>query len=284
MLKIGAFELHWLEGGQFRLDGGAMFGPVPKVLWARAYPPDDQNTIALAARPLLVRTPKGTNILIETGLGNKLPDKLRRIYHVGPEWDLPGSLAALGLTRDEIHYVVLTHCDFDHAGGVMMHPEAGGEPELTFPRAVHVAQYVEWADAMKPNRRSASTYFPENFTHLADGTGKLRIVDGDVEIVPGITTRLTRGHTRGHQAVRIESEGQVAWHLSDLLPTHAHTNPLWVMAYDNFPLDVIEQKAALLAEARNENAWLTFYHDVFMDAARLDERGRVIERYPAYSR
>ena len=277
MLKLGDFELHWLQGGTFELDGGTMFGPVPKVLWQRKLKADDDNYINFNNSPILLKTPKA-NIVIETGFGNKLNEKQIKIFRVKTAWDLPGSLAALGLGREDIDYVILTHCDYDHAGGVIMHNQEA-EPELTFPRAKHMVQRIEWEDATNPNRRSASTYFQNNFDLLVDSP-LLKLIDGDHDMIDGVRLLHTAGHTRGHQVVRMESKGKVAIHMADLLPTHVHYNPLWVMSYDNFPLDAIEQKERLERMALEEDAWITFYHDTVYRACKFDEKGNVTDSVP----
>ncbi len=275
-MKLGKFDIDWLQGGVFRMDGGAMFGVVPRALWTRRYDVDEaDNSIELLNACMLVRTPAG-NVVIETGFGNKISDKLKKIYRVGPDWDLPGSLSGFGLEREDIDYVILTHCDFDHAGGAIM-LGAGGEPELTFPKAKHIVQSVEWEDALSPNIRTKNTYLPENFTLLKD-SDNLVLIEGGHEVVPGVRVELTGGHTRGHQVVWIESGGEHAVHMADLLPTHAHHNPLWVMAYDNYPLEAIEWKQELHERAEELNAWYLFYHDTYMKACRFGEKGKVTEK------
>jgi glyoxylase-like metal-dependent hydrolase (beta-lactamase superfamily II) len=255
-----------------------MFGVVPKVLWEKKYPTTEGNNIHLFNSPLLVRTPDAL-IVVETGLGNKLGEKEKRIYRIGPEWDLPGGLARLGFSRDEVTHVVLTHCDFDHAGGIVMLTE-NGRPELTFPKARHIVQRTEWEDAMHPNIRTEDTYLPENFTEIKDSP-LLMQVEGEYELVPGVRAVWSGGHTRGHQVVWMESGGECAVHMSDLLPTHVHFNPRWVMAYDNFPMDAIAKKEEIEREALAKNAWFTFYHDSFVAACRFDEKGEVKERFDA---
>ncbi len=275
---LGKFELHWLEGGRFALDGGAMFGVVPKVLWSKKYPCDGENFTALRASPLLIRTPRAL-VLIDTGLGNKLGEKEERIFRVSRQWDLPGSLNALGVRREDIDVVVLTHYDFDHAGGVVMKDGKGGL-ELTFPGARHVLQEWEWEDVLNPNRRSANTYRPVNHELLAR-VGKVELVSGEAVVADGIRVVRTGGHTRGHQAVTIESAGEKALHLGDLLPTHAHFNPLWITAYDNFPLEAVAAKERLLREGTEEDAWFTLYHDPFISACKLDDEGGILEKVDA---
>lgn len=276
-LRVGGFEIWWLAGGVFELDGGAMFGVVPKVLWSRKYTSQD-NYIRLLASPLLIRTPEAL-VVVETGLGNKLSDKQKKIFRVVQDWALPESLASLGYGPEDVSHVVLTHCDFDHAGGVVMHdPE--GRSVLTFPNARHVVQKVEWEDATRPNRRSAHTYWPQNFEGLEPGRN-LFLVEGEHEVCPGVRVSQTGGHTRGHQVVHVQSEGQSAVHMADLLPTHVHFNPLWLMAYDNFPLEAMEAKERIEREGIQSGSWFTFYHDPYLRACRYNDDGEVVERFPS---
>lgn len=275
--KLGDFELFWLNGGEFALDGGAMFGVVPKALWQKKYPADADNCIPLVAWPILVRTQKHL-VLIETGLGNKLNDKQKKIYRIRKDWSLTEELAVLGIRREDISHVIQTHFDWDHAGGVIMQNAAGGL-ELTFPKARHILQQKEWDDVLNPNSRTVNTYWPVN-NELLHGKENLELLNGDREIVPGISVIHTAGHNSGHQIVRIESQGELALHLGDLLPTHAHSNPLWVMAYDNYPLDAIRLKEEWIRKGIASKAWFTFYHDPFMQACRFDEKGNVIEKWP----
>lgn len=273
---IGDFEFIWLKGGEFALDGGAMFGVVPKALWARKYPADDDNTIPMVAWPLLIKTPESL-VIIETGLGNKLTDKQKQIFRVKEEWNLIAELRVLGIEREDISHVILTHYDFDHAGGVVMREESGAF-SLTFPKAKHYIQGTEWEDVIHPNIRSINTYWPIN-NELLKGSPNLELVNGEAEIVRGIRVIHTGGHTKGYQIVTVESGGQSAVYPCDLLPTHAHFNPLWIMAYDNFPLDSIQQKEDLERVHVGEKAWFIFYHDPFVPACKFDEHGNIVEKW-----
>ena len=274
-LDLGNIQINWLNGGEFELDGGTMYGAVPKVLWNKKYPADADNYIRMLNAPLLVRTANNT-ILIDTGLGNTFSDKQKAIFRVCRDWTLVEDLQALGLKRQDIDVVILTHCDFDHAGGVVMHNDQG-KPELTFPHARHIIQDMEWQDVQQPNIRSIHTYWPENFAGLAD-SGLLELVNGAAEIVPGISVRHTGGHTRGYQLVEFQGSTGCAVHLGDLLPTHTHINPLWIMAYDNFPMDVIRLKQELIPYYQQQQCWFTMYHDIFLKACRLDENNKIIEQ------
>ncbi len=277
-LTIGDIEIYWLNGGVFELDGGPMFGCVPKVLWEKKYPVTEGNNIRLNASPLLIKTPDAL-VIVETGIGNKLTDKQKKIFRVQKEWSLPADLQAMGIKREEIDYVILTHCDFDHSGGIAMYGENGAE-EFTFPNAKHIVQESEWDDAIHPNIRAANTYWAANLKKL-NGSENLLKVKGEYDVTEGVSVRQTGGHTRGHQIVSITSKGDTALHLADLLPTHVHFNPLWVMSYDNFPLDAIQQKEELITGGISNNAWFTFYHDPFMRACRFDKEGNVVEKLTA---
>ena len=276
--SLGEFDIYWLEGGRFQIDGGSMFGVVPKVLWQKRWPCDGDNYCDLADSVILVRTPEA-NIIIETGLGDKLTDKQQKIFRLQQPWTIPASLATLGLSCDDISHVILTHGDFDHAGGVTRTGE-DGQPCLSFPKANYYLQRQEWQDICQPNRRSASTYWPQNFAGLVEGEN-LILVDGEQELLPGVRVELTGGHTRGHQVVWLQSEEQQAAHLGDLLPNTAYANPLWITAYDNFPLDSIAAKERLLAQVEEQDAWLLFYHDPHTLACKFNDKGEVAQAWSA---
>jgi len=264
-LNLGDFTVSWLRGGTFSIDGGAMFGAVPKVLWSEKIDADNDNAILLDNNVMLVQTGKN-NIIIDTGLGNKLTEKQQTIFKVSSPWLLPDDLETLGLATKDIDTVILTHCDFDHAGGAVMLDDNGHEVP-TFPNAKYVVQKDEWQDVHNTTKRSANTYWPVNFAALSEN--QVTVIEGAYEITSGINVLQTGGHTRGHQIVEIKSQGSTAVHLGDLLPTTHHRNPLWVMAFDNYPLDAIEEKERLIRFYSDQNAWFLFYHDIDCNACRL---------------
>ncbi len=275
-LKLGSFEIFWLDGGVFELDGGCMFGVVPRALWQKKFPASDDDYIQLSNTPILVKTPDA-NVIIDTGLGNKLTDKQKKIFRVTEEWDVEASLARVGLSREDIDHVILTHCDFDHSGGVVMQNEAA-ELELTWPKAIHHVQRAEWQDVLAPHRRAVNSYWPVNLD-LLRGSELLNLVNGEAEPVVGVKMALTGGHTKGHQAIWLSSEGEKGVHLGDLFPNHAYFHPLWITPYDNFPLDSIAQKEKLIGPAVDEKQWFLFYHDPYLLAGKFDRDGKVVEEF-----
>ncbi|MCD6430342.1 MAG: MBL fold metallo-hydrolase [Deltaproteobacteria bacterium] len=264
-LKIGEVEIFWLDGGQIRLDGGPMFGPVPKVLWSNRVEVGEDNCIAIDNAALLLLTPSA-KIVIDSGIGNKLTAKQDEHFQVQKPWRLPESLKQLGLNVEDIDVVIPTHADFDHAGGIVSY-DRNEKSFLTFPRARHILQKKEWEVIKNPDRRSASSYWPENFSGLIEGEN-LEIIDGDFQLTPEVKIFLTGGHTIGHQAIEIVSKGETAVHLGDLLPSKNHLHPLWVIAYDDYPMEVIALKERLLPEYAKRKAWILLYHDTEILAGR----------------
>lgn len=277
-MQLGKIRLRWLSDGEFKLDGGAMFGVVPKTLWTKRYPCDENNYIRLALNTLLIETPDAT-IVVDTGYGNKLTAKQQGIFQLKQPPTLAESLEAAGVDPAKVDYVLYSHMHHDHAAGGTYRDEAG-EIRATFPNAKHVMQRAEWEEALSPNVRSAHAYWPENW-QVIEAAGLIDPADGEREIVPGVKVIPTGGHTKGHQAILIQSEGQSALHLGDLLPTHAHLNPLWVMAYDDYPMDSITAKAHWIGRAKAEGWWLTFYHDPEILAGIWDEAGNLVQRLDA---
>ncbi|MBS1262369.1 MAG: putative quorum-quenching lactonase YtnP [Calditrichaeota bacterium] len=272
-MKFGEFELFLIEDGGFRLDGGAMFGVVPRVLWAKTDPPDERNRIRLACNCMLVKT-GDANVLIDTGCGGKWSDKEHDIFAVDEPRTLITDLARVDLSREEITHVVLTHLHFDHAGGGTFIDNDGGL-KVQFPNATYYVQRGEWEIANDPNPRDARSFKPENMNPLADA-GVLELIEGDTEILPGIRTAVTGGHTKYHQIVFVESGGQTAVFNGDLVPTASHLPLPYVMAYDLYPLQTMKFKAPHLKQAHEQGWLMVFEHGAREKAGhlRVNEKGR----------
>lgn len=249
-----------------------MFGIVPKVLWEKKAPPDSQNRITLGMNCVLVRTGK-KNFLLETGIGSKFPQKLREIYDVKQGGEILSGLKTLGLTPNDIDGVIITHLHFDHAGGCTNLP-AGRSIRATFPQAKYFIQKQEWEAATHPNELTRGSYLEENFAPLKEQR-QLELVKGDQKIGDGIRVQLTGGHTQGHQIVWLESEGQKACFLGDFIPTTNHLKVPWVMAYDSYPIELVNLKRSVLEKLIEENVYCFWYHDPLIPASYLkrDEKG-----------
>jgi len=256
-VTFGDLDVQPLSDGTMRLDGGAMFGVVPRSLWERRATPDAKNRIRLALRPLLIRRP-GHVVLVDTGVGDKLDRKFTDLFGLDRSRHLDHALAGVGLTAVDVDIVILTHLHFDHAGGATA--RVGDTLVPRFPRARYVVRRGEWEDARSPDERSRASYLPDNFLPLADA-GVLDLVDHDAEIVPGVRLRRTGGHTAHHQMVQISGGGRTAVFAADLLPTVAHLDLPWIMSYDLYPLDTLAYKRKFLAEAVEGEYAIFFEHD-----------------------
>ncbi len=271
-MRLGKFFIHACMDGLFRLDGGSMFGIVPKVLWERTDPPDDKNRILLALRSLLIRTGEA-NILVDTGIGGKGDQKFRDIYMIDRNPPLEGALAAHGLTPQDVDMVINTHLHLDHAGGNTC---IGNEGSIApaFPRAKYVIQKGEWEDATSPDERTMGSYIADDFVPLERSKGTVEFVDGaEVEVVKGVSVIVTGGHTPFHQCVKVESEGEVALFLADLVPTASHLPLPYTMAYDLIPRDTVRAKKRLLRQAVDEEWLVVFQHDPRIEAGYLAWEG-----------
>lgn len=257
-LALGDFEIVGLRDGFFYLDGGAMFGIVPKVLWEKKCPADAKNRIKLALNSLLVRTPEAV-ILVETGIGSKFGQKFQDIYGVERKAGLLTALSRLGLRPDDVDVVINTHLHFDHCGGNTSHDKEG-RIVPAFPRARHIIQEGEWESALHPNEREKSSYLAENFLPL-EKHGLLELVKGDQLVVRGVEVVLTPGHTSNHQGVKVRSRDQTLFCLGDLVPTSAHVGLPYIMSYDLYPLVTIETRKRYYEQALAENWILAFVHD-----------------------
>ena len=253
---LGDFELTMLSDGGYYLDGGAMFGVVPKVLWNKKFPADELNRLRLGLNTLVVRTGEKT-IVLETGIGNKLPDKSIKIY--GNEMLLLKQFEEAGVDPAEVDIVINTHLHFDHCGwNTTRHIDGSIVP--TFPRAKYYMQRGELAHAHEQHERDRVSYLTDNYDPLIRN-GQAVILDGDAEIAPGISVQLYPGHTAHHQAVILESDGKRACYIGDLIPTSSHIHPTWVMGYDLDPIACINNRHRFYRQAIPEEWLVIFTHD-----------------------
>ena len=277
-LTLGGMKVHALEAGIQWLDGGAMFGVVPRPLWEKKIPPDHRHRIPLALRCLLVETPNAL-VLVDTGVGNKESEKFRDIYGVdnqGSPTRLEDGIRSLGFQTQDVDLVVSTHLHFDHAGGnVFLRDDGAVVP--AFPHARYVMQKGELDFAVSPNERVRASYMAKNFASLVEGD-RVDTVEGEVQLMEGLRLLPTPGHTPFHQSIVLESQGETAIFLADLCPTAAHLPLPWIMGYDLEPLVTLETKKRLWEELRKAGWILIFQHDVDVPWGRMDpsEGGHVL--------
>lgn len=274
--QLGRWRIHAIQAGGQKLDGGAMFGVVPKTLWERRIPADERNRIQLGMRCLLIEHDIGP-VLIDTGAGNKETDKFYDIYGIenrgatGPT-ALEDGLAQLGVKPADVVMVINSHLHFDHAGGNTV-KHADGSIAPSFPNARYVMQSGEYHWATHTNERTAASYFPPNFEPLRS-TGQMELIDGDREIIAGIHAVKTPGHTPHHQGLLLESDGARAFYIADLVPTAAHLPLPWIMGYDVEPLVTLETKRRILARAVDEDWLVIFEHDAKTAWSRIANDGK----------
>jgi glyoxylase-like metal-dependent hydrolase (beta-lactamase superfamily II) len=274
---LGDFELSVFSDGTYPLDGGALFGVIPKIMWSRRVSSDDQNYVTVGLNSLLIRTGKQT-VLVETGMGSKLSERMVKFY--GQPAQLLKNLAAGGIAPEDIDIVINSHLHFDHCGWNTIR-DAAGKVAPTFPRAKYFAPQGEWEYGQHPSERDAISYIPENYEPLIK-SGQMTLLKGGEEIVPGISVQTFPGHTASMQAVVIRSHGETACYISDLIPTTAHIDISWGMAFDLYPLQTIESRKEYYAQSVAEK-WLTvFTHDPLTPWAHVekDPIGKMIARKP----
>ena len=271
---LGDFELSIFSDGDYYLDGGALFGVVPKTLWQRRMQADEKNRIAVGMNSLLVRTGANT-VLIETGMGNKLGEKMSEIYC--PKSQLLDNLSAGGVAPEDIDTVVNTHLHFDHCGWNTVRKNGRAVP--TFPKATYYVQEGEWQHGRRQLERDRVSYISENYDPLVE-SGQMKLLRGDSEIVPGISVQVFPGHTRNMQAVMIQSGSKKACYISDLIPTTAHLDLTWVMAYDLFPLETIESRKRFYQAAMPEKWLVVFTHDPITPWAYVEREGNKLIAKP----
>jgi len=257
-ISLGKFEIYGLRDGFFFLDGGAMFGVVPKTLWEKKFPADKKNRIKLALNSILIKTAKEL-ILVETGIGGDLNPKFYDYYSVERKPGLVLSLEKLGYQAEDIDLVVNTHLHFDHCGGNTSKNEKG-EDAPTFPKARYIIQKGEWEDALHPSERDKASYLEQNFLPLKKH-GLLQLVDGNKEISEGVEVIVVPGHTSRHQCLKVSTGGKVFFFLGDLVPTSAHVGLSYIMSYDLFPQQTLENKREYFEQAIEEDWILAFNHD-----------------------
>ena len=264
---LGDLELVSLYDGYFRLDGGSMFGVVPRTLWSARVPADDRNRIVLAMRPLLVRGAR--TMLIDAGIGDKEDAKFDEIYGLERAKHLDHALAEAGVAPDDIDIVLATHLHFDHAGGFTVR-DAAGRVRPRFPRAQYVVRRGEWEDATHPHERNRASYLPPNFMPLAEA-GVLALVDDDQTIMPGVRVQRTPGHTAHHQSIWIQSGDRHAVYVGDVMPMTVHVPEPWIMGFDLCAVETLATKKVLLNAIRERDALVFFEHDPVSAAGYLRE-------------
>jgi glyoxylase-like metal-dependent hydrolase (beta-lactamase superfamily II) len=273
-VEIGSFTVAMLTDGLWRNDGGCMFGVVPRELWKRDHPPDDQNRIRLNLTcPLIIRGPDA--ILVDTGIGNRLGAVERKIFDHGEGW-LPDHLRALGMEPGDITAVIVSHLHFDHCGGLVRRRESG-VLESAFPKARIFVQRGELEIARDPRNERLKAAYRHTAEILAPNQPRLEAIAGAVDVVGGVTAMPTGGHTRDHQVVRVRDGGASFVHLADIVPTRSHIRGPWNQAYDLDALATMEQKAAHLQRAAADRTWISFAHDDQVFAAQVaNDRGRLV--------
>lgn len=272
-MQLGDYRLEIVPDAEFRLDGGAMFGVVPRVLWSQAAPPDEQNRVRLNMNCLLIEA-GSEKILIDTGIGEKWPGKFQQMYSIDRKLPLGDSLRRFtGIGPEEITLVINTHLHFDHAGGNTC-LDQNRRAIATFPNARYFVSRAEYEHAEAPSERDRASYLPENWRPLHE-CGQLELKDSDYEVVPGVFMETHAGHNRSMQCLRVERGGQTLFGFADLVPTRAHVPFAWIMGYDLYPVETLEAKKRLLPRAAKEKWLCLFYHDADEPLGRVvEENGK----------
>lgn len=274
-LEFGDFKLSVISGGRFRLDGGAMFGIVPKPLWETVAPPDELNRIRLNTNCLLVQT-KGKNVLVDTGIGSRLPSKQLEQIDGETGNQLFENLQKANLNPGQIDMVIFSHLHFDHASGAFVE-SANGSLQLAFPNAIHVVQRTEWNDAIAGHSWLKGNYSTDELK-LLERAKELRLIGGRNELMPGLFVDRTGGHTDGHQLIELKFQNERALYLGDICPTAGHLKSFWTLAYDINQGETRREKEKILPAIAKENGVLFFDHDPDHRAVRLalNEKNRVV--------
>lgn len=270
-MRVGDWEVNTVNGGSFWIDGGVMFGVVPRTLWSQVIAPDELSRVHCGGHCLLARNGRHT-VLVDAGYGGKYDQLDRRFYGMEPGEPLVASLAQLGVVPEQIDYVLFSHLHFDHAGGATRYDDRR-RLVPTFPNARHVVGRWEWEDAVRGTPELQTAYNSDNLLPL-DQAGLVDLVDGNAEILPGIRTRITGGHTRGHLAILVQSDGQTVAFLGDMCPSRAHLRRMWHTAYDQFPLDTRRTKPVWLGQAADQQWLVVWNHDPQMAVGRVQRHPR----------
>jgi len=272
---LGPFTLYTIETGRFRLDGGAMFGVVPKTLWSRLTEPDDKNRIYMAMRCLLIKSKNtGRLYLVDDGIGNKFNEKFEKIYAIDHEHsDLVSSLKYHGYEPDDITDVIFTHLHFDHCGGTTEFITGENEPEIIFKNANLWVTNRHWKTATEPNARETASFLPENIEPLKK-SDNLQLIDGPFTYEEGLSTIIANGHTLGQQLPKIEADGKTLLFAADLLPTAVHVPLPWVMGYDMQPVETLTEKKDFLDRAIDESWYIFLEHDAYNEVITLARDGK----------
>lgn len=273
MVKVGRFEVYHFVENRFFLDGGTMFGVVPKMMWQKLIPPDEKNLIPMDNNLYVIRA-HGKNILLDTGLGDALTEQDRKIYSCwAPSNMLPG-LRSIGFTPDDIDFVLFSHLHTDHLGGAVR--LESGRKAPVFRKARHLIQKKEWEDAQKPDERTGAVYLPDGLSALEEAK-LVELVEGEVSLMPGLTLRLTGGHTPGHQGGVITDGGSTLVYYADIFPTRYHVRTAYVAGVDLFPRETMKVKRELVPKFASEGTLIAFDHDLQVKIGRLEEKeGRLV--------
>jgi len=269
-MQFGDYRVEIIPDCEFRLDGGAMFGVVPRNLWSKPCPPDDQNRIRMNMNCLFIETGR-ERILIDTGIGDKWSEKYRAMYGINRIRSLDESLKEIaGVTSSDITIVINTHLHFDHAGGNTLIDESG-KVVPAFPQARYFVSRAEFEHAEAPTDRDRASYFAENWQPVRE-SGQLELKDSEYEVTAGLRMETQTGHNRSMQCARLESRGQTLFGFADLVPMRAHVPFAWVMGYDLYPVETVAAKKRLLPQAARENWTCLFYHEPDQALGRIVEQ------------
>lgn len=278
-IQIGDITIYWLRGGYTHFDAGAMFGVVPKPLWEKKYPANKNNQLATVTDPMFFRF-EGKNYLIDSGIGNnRLTEKQKRNYGVTEESHVLEDLAKLGVSPEDIDYVLMTHLHFDHVLGLTGVSKEGYYS--VFKNAEIWTSKTEWDEMQQPNIRSKATYWKENWEQIES---QIHTFEKEIQINKALKMELTGGHSEGHAIIWLESNGEKAVHMADIFPTFAHQNVLWVTAYDDYPMTSIARKQTIFEKTFGENYWFLSYHDARFRAVKIAANGEIQQSYQINNR